>query len=133
MGSPLSPIIADLVMEDLEKSVLDTINVDIQFYYRYVDDIIMALPNNKVDLIVDSFNEQHERLKFTVEFKDDHVINFLDLSIKTINNIIFINGFRKKHSLEELFPTFRAIHYVIKKTLFTISLTGHYYYHIIIT
>jgi len=35
----------------------------------------MALPNNKIDLIVDSFNEQHERLKFTVEFEDDHVIN----------------------------------------------------------
>jgi len=42
MGLPLSPIIADLVMYDLEKTVLDSLRVDIKFYFRYVDDIIIC-------------------------------------------------------------------------------------------
>jgi len=42
MGSPLSPVIADIVMQDLEKRVLETFNFDIPFYFRYVDDLVMA-------------------------------------------------------------------------------------------
>jgi len=40
MGSPLSPIIADIVMQDLERVVLETFDFDIPIYYRYVDDIV---------------------------------------------------------------------------------------------
>jgi len=32
MGSPLSPIIADIVMQDLEGEVLETLDFDISFY-----------------------------------------------------------------------------------------------------
>ena len=35
MGSPLSPIIADLVMRRLETVSLRSLNLDILFYYRY--------------------------------------------------------------------------------------------------
>jgi len=43
MGSPLSPIIADLVMRDLEENVLNSLNIRPIMYYRYVDDIIRTL------------------------------------------------------------------------------------------
>ena len=39
MGSPLSPVIADLVMRRLETIFLMSLNLNILFYYRYVDDI----------------------------------------------------------------------------------------------
>lgn len=42
MGSPLSPIIADLVMQDLEEKALNSIGLSLPLYYRYVDDIILA-------------------------------------------------------------------------------------------
>jgi len=66
MGSPLSPVIADLVMWDLETVCLNKINCQLTLYYRYVDDIVMAGPSDKIDLILTTFNEYHERLKFTL-------------------------------------------------------------------
>jgi len=38
-----SPIIADLILQDLER-VLDILRIILPFYIRYVDDIMMAAP-----------------------------------------------------------------------------------------
>jgi len=46
MGSPLSPIIADIVMQDLETCCLRKANCQLSFYFRYVDDIVMATPSD---------------------------------------------------------------------------------------
>lgn len=48
MGSPLSPIIVDIVMQDLEKEILNSLDLNLSFYYRYVDIIILAAPKNKI-------------------------------------------------------------------------------------
>jgi len=56
MGSPLSPIIADAVMQNLEEFVLSNFNFDVSFYYRFVDDIIMAIPSDKVQEVLSKFN-----------------------------------------------------------------------------
>jgi len=37
MGSPLSPIIADLVMRDLEMKALNSLQFETKIYFRYVD------------------------------------------------------------------------------------------------
>jgi len=73
MGSPLSPIIADIVMQDLEKDSLNKINFKLSFYYRYVDDIIMAVPSDNVSQIYHIFNNYYDRLKFTIEYKNNIV------------------------------------------------------------
>ena len=41
---------------------------------------------DKVIQILNSFNEQHDRLKFIIEYEEDHCLNFLNLrsSIKII-------------------------------------------------
>ena len=39
-----SPIIADLILQDLETEVLDILRIILPFYIRYVDDIMMAAP-----------------------------------------------------------------------------------------
>jgi len=39
MRSPLSPILADLVIQDLEYNIFKTLTIHIPVYYRYVDDI----------------------------------------------------------------------------------------------
>jgi len=44
MDSPLSPIIADIVMQDQETECLNKINIQLSLYYRYVDDIIFGRP-----------------------------------------------------------------------------------------
>jgi len=72
MGSPLSPIIADLVLQDLEEKALNLIGLQLPIYYRYVDGI--AAPENKAPHILDTFNSFHDRLKFTIELEDSRRI-----------------------------------------------------------
>jgi len=79
MGSPLSPIIADLVMRDLEEHVFNTLDMRPLLYYRYVDDIMLAARKDDIHLILDKFNDYHQRLKFTLQTEDNHCLNFLDI------------------------------------------------------
>lgn len=89
MGSLLSLIIADLVLQDLENKALNKICVKLPFYYRYVDDIVLAAPAHTINNIITIFNSFHNRLKFTVEWEENRSINFLDLRICISNLIIF--------------------------------------------
>jgi len=43
MSSPFSPVIADIVMQEFENTVLNSISFPIPIYYRFVDDIVMAV------------------------------------------------------------------------------------------
>ena len=48
MGSPVSVVIANLVMEYVEKRALDTFPRKMQFWKRYVDDICCAIPRDDI-------------------------------------------------------------------------------------
>jgi len=89
MGSPLSPIIADIVMQDLEKKALEGLKKEIPFYYRYVDDILTAIPRQRTTELLDSFNSLHPRMQFTIEIGGNR-LNFLDATIIN-NNILEFN------------------------------------------
>jgi len=43
MGSPLSLIIADLMMQNLERKAMKALCHLVYFYYRYVDDLVMSV------------------------------------------------------------------------------------------
>jgi len=49
MGSPLSPIVADLVLQHLETRAINMLPTRLPFYYRYVDDIFLACPYDLVN------------------------------------------------------------------------------------
>ena len=42
VGTLISPTFCDLVMQDLEQIVLNSLDFDIPLYFKYVDDIILA-------------------------------------------------------------------------------------------
>ena len=67
MGSTISPMLADLVLLDLEEVVLKKLSFKIHSYCRYVDDTILIIPNNKIKDTIENFNSYHSRLKFTFE------------------------------------------------------------------
>jgi len=88
--------LADIVMQDLEEKALNNLNIDFPIYYRYVDDILMLVPEDKVHNIQNTFNKVHERLQFTVELEKNRTINFLDLSLIVMNNELVIDWYRKE-------------------------------------
>jgi len=91
---PLSPFIADIVLQDLEEDALNIIGLDLLFYYRYVDDIVLAAPIDKATHILNTFNSFHKRLQFTIEYEKDRTLSFLDLSLSVKK--ILIDWFHKK-------------------------------------
>lgn len=74
MGSLLSPIIANLVMQNLEEKVLNSIGSSLPLYYRYVDDIILAAPKNQANNILNISNSFHSKLQFTIEYEDNRCV-----------------------------------------------------------
>ena len=80
MGSPIAPILADIYLEYILDKKLPTVPFDIPFLYKFVDDIITAIPINMQNIIIDTFNDFHPRIVFTVELeKSDNTISFLDV------------------------------------------------------
>ncbi|RLU16909.1 hypothetical protein DMN91_010978 [Ooceraea biroi] len=94
MGSPLSPTLATLVMEDLECSCIDSLPFGIKVFYRYVDDIFAILPSDKIQEVLDAFNGYHERLKFTYEVESNNELSFLDTTVIRDGKDRLKNGLR---------------------------------------
>ncbi|XP_071649570.1 uncharacterized protein [Temnothorax longispinosus] len=94
MGSPLSPDLADLVLQDIETRAMRMFNFHIPFFFRYVDDIAMAIPNDTVDFTLQTFNSFHPRLQFTIEIGDNK-LNFLDTTIINNNGLIEFDWYHK--------------------------------------
>ncbi|XP_068735304.1 uncharacterized protein [Montipora capricornis] len=80
MGSPLSPVLANLFMGHHEKRWLENYNSGIKFYRRYVDDTF-ALFNTEQDALsfFSYINSQHPNIKFTMEKEENHKLPFLDV------------------------------------------------------
>ena len=95
MGSPLSPILANIVLQDLEQEIFTTNNIISLFYLRYVDDIVLAVHEEKVEEVLDLFNSYHDRLRFTVDFGDENGINFLDVKIMIQEGSIIFDMYKK--------------------------------------
>ncbi|XP_072762580.1 uncharacterized protein [Anoplolepis gracilipes] len=96
MGSPLSPVIADVTFQDLENRAVAALPLSLPFYIRYVDDVALAAPSAMFHMIVNTFNSYHPRLQFTIEEGDDNRLNFLDVTIISHNELIYFNWFQKQ-------------------------------------
>ena len=81
MGSPLSPIAADITMDDLETKCIASLSFKLPFFFRYMDDIITAVPVNEIDTILNTFNSYNHKIQFTTEKESDGKICFLDVLI----------------------------------------------------
>lgn len=80
MGSPISPIIANMVLSDIEHKVLQTLSNTNFLYQRYVDDIILSAKPENINNILNTFNSYHTRLQFTLENENkQNSITFLDM------------------------------------------------------
>ncbi|XP_062714618.1 uncharacterized protein LOC134291187 [Aedes albopictus] len=79
MGNPLSPTIADMVMELLMNNVMAKINFPIPVIKKYVDDLILALPVDRVLEVLNMFNSYNPNIQFTFEREQDNRLPYLDM------------------------------------------------------
>ena len=67
MGSLVSAVIANLVMEDVEQWAVVTSPIQPLFWKRYSDDVISAVSVNKVERLLSHLNSVEPSIKFTFE------------------------------------------------------------------
>ena len=67
MGSPVSVVVVNLVMENIEKRALSSFHTPPRFWSRYVDDACTVLPQGLVTSFHEHLNSIDKNIQFTVE------------------------------------------------------------------
>ena len=81
MGSPVSPIVCDLYMENFEKIALSSAPSPPSMWLRYVDDTIVKIHEYDVDGFTAHINSIDRNIQFTTEPELNNKLPFLDLCI----------------------------------------------------
>ena len=78
MGSPVSAILANLVMEYVEeKALLSALNPP-KWWFRYIDDSHVCVKREHVDEFHSHLHSINANIKFTMEIESEGSIAFLD-------------------------------------------------------
>ena len=81
MGSPLGPVIANIFMVELEKTLVPTLDDKVSLWFRYVDDTFTFIKKGEVDNVMNELNNFHPNIKFTCEKETGDTISFLDVKV----------------------------------------------------
>ena len=96
MGSPVSVVVANLVMEDIEQRALSSFHLPPRFWKRYVDDTCVVLPACEVEGFHHHLNCIETSIQFTVEFERDGTLPFLDVLLsRDTDGFITTSVYRK--------------------------------------
>jgi hypothetical protein len=107
MGNTLSPILADIYMDEYQQKYLQKVNVPNKIW-RYVDDILIITKMNEQQLknYINELNDIEGTIKFTHEFEQNKELNFLDTTLKRLNDHsdskLKIRWFRKETAADRL-------------------------------
>jgi hypothetical protein len=84
MGSPISPVVANIFMEEFERKALSSAAKKPSLWLRYVDDTFVIWPHGRPDLdrFLEHLNGQHPSIQFTMETEENGRIPFLDVMVE---------------------------------------------------
>ena len=91
MGSSLGPVLANIIMTELEDIVIKPLINDntIRFYSRYVDDTLLLLKPEDIQHVHNALNNFDAKLQFTVDTFELETPHFLDIEISPDGLSIF--------------------------------------------
>ena len=102
MGSPVSAVVAEIVMQHIEERALATCRQTIPLWLRYVDDTFTAVHKDKIDDFHDHLNEQNADIQFTKEIEENGKLPFLDCLVSHDNNELRTTVYRKPTHTDRL-------------------------------
>ena len=95
MGSPISVIVANLVMESIENKMLKYFAFPPRVWLCYIDDTFVVLKKTVVVSFHKFINNIEDSIKFTVEQEVGNAIPFLDVLIICNNGQLTTKAYRK--------------------------------------
>jgi hypothetical protein len=98
MGSPLSPLMANLFMEWFEEQAQDTASLKPKLWLRYVDDVYCLWQHGRDSLsgFLDHLNGIHPNIRFTMETEENGKLPFLDVNIERVGSRIETGVYYKR-------------------------------------
>ena len=102
VGSPVSVVVAEIVMQHIEKRALATYDQTLHFWFRYVDDTITILQTDEIDVFHGHLNRQNSDIQFTRELEDNGKIPFLDCLVSRDDTRLRTTVYRKPTHIDRL-------------------------------
>ena len=98
MGSPLSPVLADLYMEFFEEKAIEEHHNKPELWVRYVDDTFVIWKHGKAELhnFLSHLNNFRDSIKFAMEIEESGSLSFLDVLVTKNGNEVLTSIHRKK-------------------------------------
>ena len=97
IGSPLSPVLADLYMESFETAAIESASQPPSLWLRYVDDTFVIWPHGQhnLDNFLSHLNSRAPSIEFTMEVEKDGELPFLDVLVRRQHNGLATSVYRK--------------------------------------
>ena len=102
MGSPVSVVVAKILMQHVEECTLATCRQTIPLWLRCVDDSFTAIHKDKIGAFHDHLNEQNADIQFTKEMRENGKLPFLDCLVSCHNNELRTTVYRKPMHTDRL-------------------------------
>ena len=80
MGSPVSVVVAEIVMQNIEESALSTCWQTIPLWLRFVDDTFTAVRQDEIDAFHHHLNGQNTDIQFTREVEEKLFLKFVQIN-----------------------------------------------------
>ena len=88
MGSPLSPIIANLYMEAFEEKAINTSPMPPSVWRRFADDNFVIIKKTQKESFINHINSIDEKIQFTMEdSRGDGSTAFLDTLVTPCSDV----------------------------------------------
>ena len=116
MGSPISPIVANLYLEDLELKAIQSAQNPPSFWRRFVDDTLTIIKSSQIDNFLHHLNSIDQNIQFTKEdSRPDGSMPFLDILITPEENGSLKTTVYRKPTYTDLYLQWDSNHTITSK------------------
>ena len=96
MESPLGPVLTEIFMVHLERTLMPALEKFMKPWRRYVSDTITNIKPHFVTVVSGILNKFHQNINFTYEVEHTGKISFLDVLLMRCNRKLEVPVFRKE-------------------------------------
>ena len=102
MGSPVSSVLAEIVMQNIEQPALATYKQTMPLWFCYVYDTFTAKHKDEIDFLHEHLNKQNTNIQFNREIEENDKIPFLNCLVSRDNNKLRTSVYRKLTNTDRL-------------------------------